>query len=53
MFSLLLGADIANVCNEAALHAARLKKSFVDAEDFDYSVERVLAGKHNSAISVQ
>lgn len=49
----MTGADIANVCNEAALHAARLKKSFVDAEDFDYSVERVIAGvaKKSSVLS--
>ena len=46
------GADIANVCNESALHAARLKKSFVDADDFDYSVERVLAGERYMATQI-
>ena len=40
-----LGADIANICNEAALHAARDKKAAVDTENFDYAVERVIAGK--------
>ncbi|XP_070574399.1 mitochondrial inner membrane m-AAA protease component paraplegin-like isoform X2 [Ptychodera flava] len=38
------GADIANICNEAALHAAREKRSHVIAEDFEYAVERVTAG---------
>lgn len=38
------GADIANVCNEAALHAARYKKSSVSAEDLEYAVERVVGG---------
>ncbi|XP_067140149.1 mitochondrial inner membrane m-AAA protease component paraplegin [Centruroides vittatus] len=38
------GADIANVCNEAALHAARYKKSSVNAEDLEYAVERVVGG---------
>lgn len=36
------GADIANVCNEAALHAARLKKKKVDVKDLEYAVERVV-----------
>lgn len=36
------GADIANVCNEAALHAARHKKSIVTAADLEYAVERVV-----------
>ncbi|XP_003747273.1 paraplegin-like [Galendromus occidentalis] len=38
------GADIANVCNEAALHAARLQKHSVTSEDIDYAVERVVGG---------
>jgi ATP-dependent Zn protease len=38
------GADIANICNEAALHAARVKKTSIEAVDFDYAVERVIAG---------
>lgn len=36
------GADIANVCNEAALHAARFKQSIVKASDLEYAVERVV-----------
>jgi len=38
------GADIANICNEAALHAARDKSLYVDEDDFEYAVERVTAG---------
>lgn len=44
-FVLLLGADIANICNEAALHAARLNDKTVDVKNFEYAVERVIAGK--------
>ena len=40
------GADIANICNEAALHAAREQRGYIGAEDFDYAVERVVAGKN-------
>ncbi len=39
------GADIANIVNEAALHAARYKKSGVREDDFEYAVERIIAGK--------
>ncbi len=38
------GADIANICNEAALAAARDKKTSIDTGDFEYAVERVIAG---------
>jgi len=38
------GADIANVCNEAALVAARLKKEVVELDDFEAAVDRVVAG---------
>ena len=38
------GADIANVCNEAALHAARHGSEFVEERDFESAVERVIAG---------
>lgn len=40
------GADIANVCNEAALHAARNKQGQVRGDDLEYAVER-LVGKKN------
>ena len=38
------GADIANVCNEAALIAARGKKEFVQKEDFMNAVDRIVGG---------
>merc|ERR1712112_161733 len=38
------GADLANLVNEAALHAARLKKTKVHSEDLEYAIERVIAG---------
>lgn len=38
------GADIANICNEAALIAARKKKESVGKQDFLDSIDRVVAG---------
>ena len=38
------GADIANVCNEAALIAARNDKSAVDKQDFLDAVDRIIGG---------
>jgi AFG3 family protein len=38
------GADIANVCNEAALHAARTSSEAVEEKDFESAIERVIAG---------
>jgi cell division protease FtsH len=38
------GADLANLCNEAALLAARHNKEAVEMTDFEKSVERVLMG---------
>jgi cell division protease FtsH len=47
------GADIANVCNEAALIAARKGKDAVEMEDFQDAVDRVIGGleKKNKIIS--
>ena len=47
------GADIANVCNEAALIAARKGKTAVDMSDFQDAVDRVIGGleKKNKIIS--
>lgn len=47
------GAEIANVCNEAALHAARKKKEQVEMEDFNSAIDRVVGGleKKNKLIS--
>ncbi len=38
------GADIANVCNEAALIAARRNKTGVDMDDFNYALDKVIGG---------
>ncbi len=38
------GADLANLCNEAALLAARVNKETIEQIDFERSVERVLMG---------
>ena len=38
------GADIANVCNEAALTAARKNKEFIDKQDFLDAVDRIVGG---------
>lgn len=38
------GADIANVCNEAALIAARYQKDSVTEEHFEQAIDRVVAG---------
>jgi cell division protease FtsH len=40
----LVGADLANLVNEAALRAAREGKDAVDMTDFDEAIERVLVG---------
>lgn len=46
------GADIANVCNEAALIAARKNKDSVDMSDFQDAIDRVIGGleKRNKII---
>src|SRR6185295_4890252 len=47
------GADLANICNEAALIAARKKKKQVDKQDFLDAVDRVVGGleKKNKIIT--
>jgi AFG3 family protein len=47
------GAEIANVCNEAALIAARHDKESVDQQDFNDAIDRVIGGleKKNKLIS--
>ncbi len=45
------GADIANVCNEAALIAARNNKKSVDRESFMAAIDRIIGGlEHSSKI---
>ena len=39
-----VGADIANICNEAAIHAARGAKDKVDLRDFEAAIDRVVGG---------
>ncbi len=39
-----VGADLANLVNEAALHAAREDKEAVDAADFDQAIDRIVGG---------
>jgi AFG3 family protein len=47
------GADIANVCNEAALIAARKDKKAVDFQDFQDAIDRIIGGleKKNKIIA--
>ena len=47
------GAEIANICNEAALLAARKEKDVVEMDDFEQAIDRVIAGleKKNKLIS--
>jgi spastic paraplegia protein 7 len=49
------GADIANVCNEAALHTARHGGSKVASENLEYAIERVIAGmeRYNNPLSAE
>jgi len=48
------GADIANVCNEAALIAARNEKKMVEKQDFLDAIDRIVGGleKKNKIISL-
>lgn len=49
------GADIANICNEAALIAARKKKTVVEKQDFLDAVDRIIGGleKKNKIITAK
>jgi cell division protease FtsH len=40
----LTGADLANICNEAAIFATRRSAQAIEAQDFDSAIERVIAG---------
>lgn len=46
------GADIANVCNEAALHAARTSKKSIETNDLEYAVERLVGGTEKRSHSI-
>ena len=49
------GADIANVCNESALIAARKKKDIIEKQDFLDAIDRIVGGleKKNKIISLK
>ncbi|MDR2084831.1 MAG: ATP-dependent zinc metalloprotease FtsH [Bacteroidales bacterium] len=49
------GADIANVCNEAALICARKNKKIIDKQDFLDAIDRIIGGleKRNKLISAE
>jgi cell division protease FtsH len=46
----LTGADLANICNEAAIFAARRSGDQVTAQDFDGALERVIAGTQSRRV---
>ncbi len=46
------GADIANVCNEAALIAARKEKKFIEKQDFLDAVDRIVGGLEKKSMII-
>jgi cell division protease FtsH len=46
----LTGADLANICNEAAIFAARRKATTISTADFDAAIERVIAGVQSKRV---
>jgi cell division protease FtsH len=46
----LTGADLANLCNEAAIQAGRAKRDFIAQSDFSDAFERVVAGLQSRKI---
>jgi cell division protease FtsH len=46
----LAGADLANICNEAAIFAARRKGGAITPADFDAALERVIAGVQSKRV---
>jgi cell division protease FtsH len=46
----LTGADLANICNEAAIFAARRKGKRIEMADFDGALERVVAGAQSHRV---
>jgi cell division protease FtsH len=46
----LAGADLANICNEAAIFAARRRSKVITARDFDGAIERVIAGVQSKRV---
>ena len=48
-----VGADISNLVNEAALHAAKYNRTYLISEDFEYALEKVIAGPEKKIKSIQ
>jgi cell division protease FtsH len=46
----LTGADLANICNEAAIFAARREAKVITDADFDSAIERVIAGVQSKRV---
>jgi cell division protease FtsH len=46
----LTGADLANICNEAAIFAARRRADFIADADFDMALERIIAGAQSHRV---
>ncbi len=46
----LAGADLANICNEAAIFAARRRAERIGQVDFDSAIERVIAGVQSKRV---
>ena len=46
----LTGADLANICNEAAIFAGRQSRESVHMEDFEAALERVVAGMQSRRV---
>lgn len=52
LFFIIIGADIANVCNEAALIAARDLNDSIQMKNFEQAIERVVAGDKSKTFYV-
>jgi len=44
------GADLENLVNEAALHAARLNKAYIEQSDFEYAHDKIILGSERQEI---
>jgi cell division protease FtsH len=46
----LTGADLANICNEAAIFAGRDRREYIRTKDFQAALERVIAGMQSRRV---
>jgi cell division protease FtsH len=46
----LAGADLANICNEAAIFAGRARRETIHMQDFEAALERVVAGMQSRRV---